>query len=309
MLKKTAIYPTLAILLACSVKSPGDTDSELTANPSSTGTTDSAVSGSTTTDDTGTTAPSPGTTTDHGEVVTDTGPGDTTEAQPDLGGGQACDIWQEDCPAGQKCMPVSLDGDSVWEQSSCVPVVPDPAGLNEPCELLGDGLDGLDTCDEHTMCWEVDPATNTRVCLGLCTGTPDDPSCADPDAACQLSAESVLNLCLPTCDPLASDCPSGQVCIPDGSAEQFVCAPDLSGEGGQAFDPCSFVNQCDPGHVCVDAANASQCDPQQGGCCLPFCDVTGALACPSPDLECTPWFEDSGTAPDLDHVGVCVSKP
>lgn len=302
MTYKSAITPVLALLLACSGKPPGDTASELTADPPGSTSAAEATDSGSTTDEPQTTGSPPGTTTDHGEVIIT----ETTDAPPETG--QPCDIWQEDCPEGQKCMPVSLDGDDVWDQTVCAPVVGDPAGLDEPCQQLGDGFDGLDTCDKHLMCWEVDPLTNTSVCLGLCTGTLNDPSCASPEAACQLPAESVLSLCLPTCDPLGEGCPSGQVCIPDRTAEHFICAPDLSGDGGQAFDACAFSNQCGPGHVCVSSDAAPPCDPMEPACCLPFCDLTEPDPCPGLDLECVPWFEPDNSPLPPPHLGVCADK-
>src|SRR5690606_12305547 len=159
---------------------------------------------------------------------------DTDVAPPDQGPGVYCDIWDEDCAEGQKCMPVSLDGDSAWESLACVPIAPEPDALNEPCQLLGTGLDGLDTCEQHTMCWNVDPDTGEGTCLGLCTGTPDVPTCADPGAVCQISGEGVLNLCIPKCDPLEQDCPDGEACIPNHN-NAFVCVIDVGGDEGQAF--------------------------------------------------------------------------
>lgn len=311
MSKRPAVS-LLTLLLACAPKQPGDTASEATGDPSTS-------SGS----QSGTTAPDPTTGTSTGDPTggSDTVPGtatssgtddppdptDTADPLPDVGTGQACDLWEEDCPEGQKCAPVSLDGDSNWEQTICVPLAREPAGVNEPCQNLGDGLDGLDTCGEHLMCWNVDPNTGEGVCLGHCTGTPDDPGCADPDAVCQVSAEGVINLCLPKCDPLGDDCPSGQACLPDKTGESFVCIPELSGDEGQVFDACQFINQCDPGLLCVDASLAAQCDPMEFMCCLPFCDLSSPDACPDLDLECIPWFEQGMAPPELKNVGLCAN--
>jgi hypothetical protein len=206
-----------------------------------------------------------------------------------------------------KCMPVSLDGDSAWESLRCVPIAPEPDGLNEPCELLGTGLDGLDTCDIHTMCWDVDRDTGEGTCLGMCTGSVERPDCEGPQATCLLTGDGVVNLCFPNCDPLESDCPAGQVCVPAPNGDSFLCAHQAG--QGQVFEACEFQATCEPGLVCLDSSLAPECDPQQFGCCLPFCDLTEPDTCPGMDLVCLPWWEMAEDVPGLENVGVCGVMP
>ncbi len=68
------------------------------------------------------------------------------------------------------------------------------------------------------MCWDVDRETNEGGCASLCEGTPDAPTCADPNAACTVANEGTLNLCLFTCDPEGDDCHEGQSWFEEGMA-------------------------------------------------------------------------------------------
>jgi hypothetical protein len=299
-------------LLACAAR-PLDTatgDGDTDGSSASTGASDPGTTGG------GTSSPttSPATTTGTDPTTTTTGAttGSTgSTGQPFIvpldGGppGTDCDPWAEDCPEGQKCMAVSLDGDNAWESLRCVPVVDDPDGLYEPCSVLGTGVDGLDTCDEHMMCWDWDQDTKIGHCVGMCTGSPDNPSCGDPDAFCALSGDGVLILCLPQCNPLLQDCHGDELCIPNPqNPDSFLCVIDASGREGQVFDVCEFVNVCDPGLFCVPPMFAAECDQQQAGCCLPFCDLSLPNDCPGAGQQCLPWSEDDPPE-DLKNVGLC----
>lgn len=301
------------LLLACGPKPGGDTTTDTSGDDptSASGTSGTATAEPVTASITEPAEPTTGTTGTPGTTGTTGTPSPTTTldpvtdgSPPDLGVEGPCDIWEENCPGGQKCMPVSLDGDSVWETTRCVPLVADPAVLGEPCQNLGTGLDGLDTCDLHMMCWFADPATGDGTCVGHCTGTPDEPGCADPGASCLISAEGVVNLCLPSCDPVEQTCPDGLACLPS-FADGFVCVMEFSGEEGQAFDFCEFVNDCDPGLLCVASNLAPECDPALASCCLPFCDINAPNTCPGDALECLPFYSPGQAPPGLEHVGLC----
>lgn len=225
-----------------------------------------------------------------------------------------CDQWTENCPEGQKCMPVSLDGDNSWESLLCVPVVPNPDQPGDPCTIRGTGLDGLDTCDKHAICWNVDADTKMGTCVAMCTGTAQDPDCADPAQACAIAADAVLTICFPSCDPIEQDCPNMDLCIPNPQGVAgFVCVLDASGVEGQPWDPCGYANACDPGAFCNDPALApGYCDDESGdGCCIPFCDLSAPNCPPSPMgmppmmVECLAYFTPGMEPPGLDHVGYC----
>ena len=151
------------------------------------------------------------------------------------------------------------------------------------------------------MCWDVDPETGNGVCTPHCVGSPDAPSCDDPNRVCSINGDGVLTLCLPTCDPLTDTCDDGQGCYPFDLV--FFCAPDASGKGGGPFESCEFVNGCDPGTVCVPGDAATACD--SGACCSPYCNLE-APDCPDP-MVCFPWYEE-GTLPPGGgaNIGYCA---
>ncbi len=224
-------------------------------------------------------------------------------ASPDLPEGY-CDIWTDDCPEGQKCMPVSLDGGSAWESARCVPVVPNPDHVGEPCTILGDGFDGLDTCGRREMCWSVEWGIKMGTCLAMCNGSPRMPFCDPPKTVCNIAADGVLLLCFPDCDPLLQDCQEQELCIPDSqNPAHFDCITDDSGPEGQALDPCDSPFACDPGQLCLDPALAVECDPMAAGCCLPFCDLTLPNTCPGNGQECLPYQDPP--VPGYETLGLC----
>ncbi|MFZ6184349.1 hypothetical protein [Nannocystis pusilla] len=302
-------------LIGCTAR-PFDSDTSATEvddSGSDTLGTTSAPGTSTTT--TTSTPPSPTSGPGDDPVVTSTSTGfDPSSTSSDTAGfimppdggsiGEECDQWVQDCPEGQKCNAYSGDGDSAWESLKCVDVGPDPDGLYEPCEVFGSAVSGEDSCDVGLMCWDVVDGEGT--CVAYCTGSPDQPGCADPDASCVLNSEGVITLCLPNCDPLQQDCPGDDVCIPNPvDPGAFLCVFDASGEEGQVFDPCEYVNTCDPGLYCVQPELAGECDPQAIGCCLPFCDTSLANTCPGQGQECLSWWGEDPPEPGLEKLGLC----
>jgi len=212
-----------------------------------------------------------------------------------------CDTFLQDCPEGEKCTPWANDGGNSWNARRCTPVVDDPDGTGEPCTVEGSATSGLDSCELGSMCWDVDTETKTGTCTPLCTGSPQAPSCSDPDRWCSMSGDGPLALCLPTCDPLESSCPQGQGCYPLDSL--FLCAPDASGKAGGPFEACQFTNACDPGVVCVPGESTVACD--EPSCCSPYCDLQ-APDCPD-TMVCFPWYEEGTLPPGGNpNVGYCT---
>jgi len=213
-----------------------------------------------------------------------------------------CDVWVQDCPQGQKCTAWDGGGGFSWNATKCEMVTGDGAP-GEPCMTVGGGTSGVDDCAKGVMCWNVD-LNDMGTCVGLCTGTPDAPMCPG-GLQCAINGDGTLNLCLSACEPLLQDCVGTDVCIPEG--DEFACAPDASGDEGQAHDACAAPNECDKGLVCLDTADASSaCDPAAAGCCEPFCEFPDG-ACPAADQQCVQWF-DPATLPMDDpklEIGVC----
>jgi hypothetical protein len=123
-----------------------------------------------------------------------------------------------------------------------------------------------------------------------------------------MHSNGVLALCVPTCDPLVQDCADGDVCIP--LIESFVCMPDVSGEAGAYGEHCEYLNACDPGLFCANAAVVPGCAGSVG-CCSEFCDLTAD----DPDAACSgqqggqvclPYFTEGSAPPQHEDVGVCA---
>ena len=247
---------------------------------------------------------------DDGGSGTDTGGGAFIQ-EPDGGGTDVeCDIWGQDCPDGEKCMPWANDGGSSWNATKCSPVDPSPKQPGDECTVEGSGVSGVDDCDVASMCWDVDPETNMGYCVSFCEGTPDAPTCSDPGTMCSIYNDGVLPLCLAGCDPLLQDCPNEDLCVTTAGGDGFVCVLDASGEEGQYGDPCEYVNVCDPGLFCANAEAVPGCQGSVG-CCSEYCDLTAAdpnSACSglAQGQECTPWFEEGTAPPGLEHVGACA---
>lgn len=211
-----------------------------------------------------------------------------------------CDQWAQDCGEGYKCSAWANDGTNAWNSTKCVQVMENAGVPGDECTTEGGGVSGIDSCAAGAMCWDVDPETNKGVCVQLCLGTPEAPIC-ESGQACAI-ANDVLNLCLPSCDPLAQDCAGDDLCLASGGG--FLCVLDASGEEGQAFDPCEYGNACDAGLTCVDTVYGMECDSQAKGCCLPFCDVEEA-ECPGAGQSCIAVYEPDQAPPGFETVGIC----
>ena len=241
-----------------------------------------------------------GTSTGDGSSGDGDGDGDGDEGV-DLGGSeQECDPWEQDCPEGEKC---SWYFDGYEPATRCIPIAPEPKMPGEKCQVEEDQWSGIDDCQAGSVCEFVDENGN-GICVELCEGSPEDPTCADPDAMCQLCNDECASLCLPTCDPLEPTCHEGQVCTPtvDGP---FVCTPGGSNDGVGGFgDTCEYANECENGFACVQAELVPGC--KGTFCCTVYCDLNEDMPCPE-ELECMPWENKNENIPDeYKDVGVCT---
>lgn len=223
-----------------------------------------------------------------------------------------CDRWCQDCPSGQKCVPVVDTQESPAKYfSRCEPLIEDPIPVGETC----DGTAPADGCVQGAVCW---PPEEGGICTALCTGTPENPTCADPSKRCLLGINNEVALCLAFCNPLTQDCPEssdgcyfatpdceGLGCPPWGLRETFVCHLDF-GQDTQYPDPCSGPEYCALGMACVVKDTLSSCS--DAACCTPYCDLGDeGFSCPDSDngMQCLPAFAD-GTAPTgLEYIGIC----
>jgi hypothetical protein len=224
------------------------------------------------------------------------------------GGIFECDLFAQDCESGTKCMPWANDGGAAWNSTRCSPIAASPGQAGDDCAVEGSGVSGVDDCDIGLMCWNVDEQ-GVGVCEDMCTGSADNPICEDPNDACSIANNGAIVLCLQACDPLIQDCEvENEVCYPIN--EDWVCAPDASGDTGAYGDPCEYINACDPGSVCVGAQAFTNC-PSAQGCCSVVCDVTAPDAdddCTAldPGQTCEPWYVEGMAPPGYETLGVCA---
>ena len=291
----------------------GDTKGDPSTTSMTSGSTTDATSGSTG-DGSGSDSMSAGTTMG-GETTTTAGETTTTAGSTtgcsfisckDGGGPNTneCDVWAQDCPDGEKCMPWANDGGGSWNALKCSPVGPNPGQSGDVCTVEGNAVSGVDSCDLGLLCWYVDE-NNEGSCLDQCTGSEEEPVCP-ANTVCDVTNMGVLTLCLPTCDPLLVNCKDGEICFYSNLAGNFICDFDGSGEMGAYGDPCEFINVCDPGLFCASPEAVPGCNA--GGCCSEYCDLNEPNTCAGKDegQECLPWFEMGSAPPGLDHVGACV---
>jgi hypothetical protein len=244
-----------------------------------------------------------------GDQGSESGDGDTgctflctIDGGPDT---NECDIFSQDCPEGQKCMPFTNDG-TTWNATRCSDIDENPGQPGDDCTVEGGAASGVDSCDIAVMCWNVDPETGTGTCTAMCTGAAEAPICEDPGTTCSIANDGAIVLCLDTCDPILQDCPDGEACYP-GADEAFVCGPDASGDMGVYGDPCEYINVCDPGLICVIPEAVPGC--AGAGCCTEICDLSdpaGAAQCQGEagGQVCEPAFAEP--IPGYEDVGYCA---
>ncbi|MBX7083523.1 MAG: hypothetical protein K1X88_30220 [Nannocystaceae bacterium] len=211
-----------------------------------------------------------------------------------------CDVWAQDCPEGEKCMPWANDGGDSWNALRCTPIEPVPDQPGDVCTVEGSGVSGIDSCDLGAMCWNVDPETNTGYCIAMCTGSEAQPSCAGACETCVINNDGVLDLCLSQCHPAHHQCHPGEACTVIG--DTFACVP-WSGVGA-ALEGCEDNTDCADGLACLAAAQIPGC--LDANCCTPLCDtVADDCAAQVPGTACNPsGIEVPGC---IAGVGVCTA--
>ena len=229
---------------------------------------------------------------------------------PDAGSTPSqCDVWADDCPEGEKCMPWANDGGGSWNATRCSPIQSNPDGVGDTCTVEDNGTSGLDSCNARSMCYYVDSETDTGVCVDFCTGTANNPTCAEPDEICTIANDGVLTLCRPSCDPLLQDCVGDAVCMEaPGGQVGFTCMIDISDGDEAPGTPCQYNNSCPPGLTCEPAEGIPGCTDER--CCTSWCDLSAAdpdEACTLDGQECLAFASDP--PPAFGNVGICLLPP
>lgn len=213
-----------------------------------------------------------------------------------------CDSYLQDCPDGEKCVPVVLDyasGQQPWNR--CVPIVGDGT-TGAPC--THDGLiAGTDDCDATNVCWQFDEQ-GEGVCHAMCTGSPDDPHCPG-DQLCLMEDQGSIALCTDPCDPFAPDleaeCPGPRECLSISGG--FFC--DAEADLPALGEPCDW-GRCGAGLTCVSSYNRPEVVPESAcdelSCCVKLC----ALEDPEPSCsQGTTCAALDSLYPEFDYVGGC----
>lgn len=279
--------------------------STLTGDPTSatTATTTTATTASTTT---------PTTTDTFGDESTSDAPDDTADFvfPPDggahgCGDGAQCDVWAQDCPDGSKCMPWDCGGTyDVWAAAKCAELDPDPVAIGGTCTVVDGPFSGVDDCDIAAMCWN--PAADTLLgeCIAFCTGSEANPICEDPARTCFMGYSGVLNVCVPSCDPLASVCDADEECIFDAESGggRFVCMPDLLVVPQAYGDDCSGALACGTGLLCRNPEHVPGC--ASSGCCTTLGQIDAPPICPDASQTCLPLY-DADAPEGLEDLCFC----
>jgi hypothetical protein len=284
---------------------PGDAAASTTADADSgSEPADSSASSPTTGDESSSGTPTTGSDDTGGQPLWDatcTTPGSTPWADCYAPWPGDCDIYAQDCAAGEKCTYYLADGQLGIEFATrCTTVAPAPRASGEPCST--DGLyTGNDDCDADTFCVGMQP----DFYYGTCTERARCGELCETDGTTQIRSP-VPAFCGYFCDPFLAEaaCPTGFQCQPPpGSfndynvSDYWLCLPDLtwlSAEGG-----CE--GGCKSGEICF-MPDLARVEPQE---CIPLCSTDGDPACPAGDV-CVGWDAVGTPSCTQEALGRCV---
>lgn len=219
---------------------------------------------------------------------------------PDAGVGKECDVWLQDCPQDQKCVPWAAGGQEMFDAAKCSPIS-GKREEGESCVVEGGGYSGLDNCGAGLLCWHVN-SENEGLCVSMCKGKREAPVCGTGQLCDQIQ-DGLLILCQESCDPLAGDCPYRMQLCSANAAEEFICIMDENGNAGGYGDPCNNDGECNSGLWCAPPGFVPGC-AAENGCCSEFCNIYSANECAgAPEQQCVAWYDMPPL--DKDHIGGC----
>jgi hypothetical protein len=298
------VAPGPLVILLCVACGPPRIGGSTSDDESSGEPTGSSTDSSSSTDSTSSSTDSSTSSTDDGSTLSDTHffvpVGDIIE-------GNWCSPFPlgQGCPNGEKCVPYASTS-SWWDSNKCVPVTGNQTA-GEPCSYAG-FVEATDDCDATSSCWNAREVEGELVgtCHSFCTGTEELPECPQ-DYECLLEIHSAVTLCFPTCDPVVQDCPNEIGCYWSGIA--FICTASLELPGVSPGQPCGYVNDCEPGSLCLDASVMPDC--MGSACCGSLCDLEiGDAQCAAVlGTTCVPFWEQGMAPVDSEHVGICIVGP
>jgi hypothetical protein len=175
-----------------------------------------------------------------------------------------CSVVSQDCASGQKCVPKVQGVNQTVVGSGCVSTGTVAEG--QPCTQNPQGGLLNDNCVAGTVCDNTGGDSSLH-CRKFCNATT---ACSSTSLKCAAVYTSVWGLCVPSCTPLGTDCPSGNDCSTtfdavSSTANSGVFTCKMTG-AGQVNASCSADSDCAANLACV------------GPKCLPVCD--NAHQCP-----------------------------
>lgn len=219
--------------------------------------------------------------------------------------GEGCNILDADaCGDGERCVSWNCNLDpnpsQAWDDSNCRKI--GKKKLGQECKRPWESS-VENHCGKGMVCWSR--------CRETCQGDREKPTCSNKKEACMLSNFGFVAACLPTCDPLKPDCEdTAPACIPNGHLNNaFVCAPGGREKLGKYGDPCKTLNQCAPGHYCIESRFVDHKKCKGDHCCTEYCDTKNkGESCSQEDARCVPFYGDANKAPKgYERVGICSS--
>lgn len=243
--------------------------------------------------------------------ILETGP-DTSDTcpficEPDLGPiPDTCDVVDQDCPAGQKCVWYAPPGGLRRDAARCIEVT----GAGEPfdpCTLpTGIGLEITDDCGPESFCLEVYGTADH----GYCAPFFDDVEGCDAYPGSYPAFENGSDFpaaCLHyECQPMLPEgCPDGLQCTfyPAWLYGSLMCW-NVPPEDDLPLSAACDYGQCGQGQLCAPTQWLPDCTDDR--CCTQWCDL-GAPACDTPGTVCEPFpVRQADGDPGFDSLGACV---
>jgi hypothetical protein len=307
MIIKAAMPSLLSFVLAGCVATPAPpAESDDESSGSSTSSSSTSVASMTSLDEpstsTGSTdGSSTSSTTEPSGSSSETTASPPTFVCPPLEGELQCDIRLQDCPEGFKCIPWDAEGDvNAPDAFVCAVVDDDPADLYASC--TNDIEACTDDCPSGAGCLPFYDEAGT--CLDFC----DENDACPGDQVCVTCGDCWSAWCIPTCDPLAPECPDDLAgCALGGMFGQtaYSCGGLPLGPAGLG-EGCIGPAACAAGLECTSAEDLGpEClDP---ACCTELCDLGDPMPpCSNPAHVCIPFFIPGQALPSQEHVGICA---
>jgi len=104
-----------------------------------------------------------------------------------------CDLWDQTCPEGQKCIPVTqADAEPPWDGTTCVLLSKAPVAAGATC--VYNGL--ADSCAEGWWCQPDAMGAEMGTCVQLCQA--DDGCAVGPCESCNGGGAHEFGACAPS---------------------------------------------------------------------------------------------------------------